>query len=166
MILLVLNSNKKEPLDYNDRKTVKGVITNDEGKILLFSSNLIGGGVEKGETDKDALHREALEEAGIRIEIGKTLGTVIQYRDFLKKKYIAYGYMCRYKDTIAAPILKDDEQRMKIAWMEANDAIAMLESEIKELKNSGPRSHPGDIYQSKLYNREMSLAYLKHAFKK
>lgn len=95
MNLLTLNANKFEPENYSVRKTVKTIIPNENNEVLIFGSNLIGGGVEKGESDEDALKREALEEAGIEIEIIKPLGDITQYRDFLKKKYIITGYISR-----------------------------------------------------------------------
>ena len=49
MPLLTLNSNDFEPQDYEIRKTVKAVIFNDEGEVLMFGNSLVGGGVEEGE---------------------------------------------------------------------------------------------------------------------
>jgi 8-oxo-dGTP diphosphatase len=166
MLLGILNANTEEPTNYALRKTVKAVVVNKEGNVALFSGNLIGGGVEEGETNEQALHREALEEAGMEIEICKPLGEVIQYRDVLQKKYVVHGYACNYVAITATPTLEPEERGMKISWMTKKEAISLLESEINALKNANSALYPGDMYQSKLYNRIMSLTFLKQDFTK
>jgi len=162
MTLLILNSNSSEPEDYEIRKTVKAIIVNNNGEILLFGSSLVGGGVEEGETDEQALYREAMEEVGMQIEIGKSMGEVIQYRDFLKKKYIVNGYVCTYVATISDPTSDQrDERGVKAVWKKPEDVIAQLESDVKSLKTGDPSAYEGDTYQSKLYNRETTVALLK-----
>lgn len=55
------------------RKTVRAVIINDDGEFLLIQPHgyeadiwtLVGGGVEDGESDEQAMLREIREEAGI-----------------------------------------------------------------------------------------------------
>jgi len=60
----------------------RAVIPDDEGRILLDRTAhldreafywLPGGGVEPGETAEEALRRELLEEAALRIEVGRLL---------------------------------------------------------------------------------------------
>lgn len=165
MPLLILNKNLIEPSSYLERKTVKAVIINDYGNTLHLSSNLIGGGVEEGENYEVALHREALEEAGIKIEIIKLLGEVIQYRDVLKKKYIVYGYLCKFINASNQPDSIDKiALNSKIIWEKPQEAINRFQSEINILKNTDPNKFEGDMFQSKLYNRQMALAFLEEAF--
>ncbi len=165
MRLLTLNANIVEPMDYIVRLVVKAVIQNDRGLVLLTSSGLIGGGVDIGETNEGTLHREAMEEAGVRIEIIKPLGEVVQYRDVLKKKYITQGYLCKYLETAGAPTTTDaDELNMKNIWENPQEAIQRIQAEIKELKEKNHSNYEGDTYQSKLYNRETAVAFLKVAF--
>lgn len=166
MSLFIFNLNNTEPTDYIERKVTKAVILNEEGQVLLFGSGLIGGGVEEGETDEGALHREAMEEAGIEIEIIKLLGEVIGYRDFLKKKYVARGYLCRYLNKINEPTSSDSqEQKTIVTWESIEDVINRLQSEIDVLKKARPILDKDDKYQSRLYNREMSLSFLKEVSK-
>ncbi len=162
MTLLTINSNAFEPQDYTIRKTVKAVIVNDSNEILLFGNSLVGGGVEEGETDEQALYREAMEEVGMRIEIKKPIGEVIQYRDVLKKKYIVTGYVCKYISTVSDPTSDQrDERGIKAVWKKPEDVIVQLESEIMTLRNADQSAYEGDSYQSKLYNRETTVALLK-----
>jgi len=61
------------------RVGVYGVIIED-GKVLLALRrdidwwNLPGGGMELGETVDEALQREALEETGLRVRVGRLVG--------------------------------------------------------------------------------------------
>lgn len=135
---------------------------NENDEVLFFGSGLVGGGVDEGEVDEDALAREALEEAGIQIEIIKPLGDVIQYRDFLEKKYIVTGYLCKQvgvaSDSTSAQI---DEQGVHATWKNIQEAISDLKLQIDSLKNADPSAYEGDTYQSKLFNRETTLRFLE-----
>ena len=167
MPLLILNSNEYEPKEYIDRKTTKAVIVNQEGKVLLFDSNLIGGGVEENETYEEALHREALEEAGAKIEIIKYLGDAIQYRDFIKRKYLVKGYYCKYIESLGlATTTQDDEVGIEAQWFNPDDALTNLQNEIEVIKNENPKGYKDDAYQMEIYNREMAIFFIKEAFKK
>jgi 8-oxo-dGTP pyrophosphatase MutT (NUDIX family) len=52
---------------------VRGLVTNDAGEVLLIQHTYVkgwympGGGIERGETAEEALARELVEEAGVRI---------------------------------------------------------------------------------------------------
>lgn len=162
MNLLTLNLNTFEPENYSVRKTVKAVIMNENDEVLLFGSGLIGGGVEDGESDEDALTREALEEAGIQIEIVKPLGAVTQYRDFLEKKYIITGYLCKQVGVAGdSTSTQTDEQGVRATWKNIREAVSDLKLQIDGLKNADASAYEGDTYQSKLFNRETTLRFLE-----
>lgn len=162
MISIILNPKTIEPEDYADRFTVKAVIVNNEGNVLLFRSNLIGGGVEEGETNEQALHREVLEETGIEIEIIKPLGQVIAYRDATKQIYRMFGYECKYIRKVKEPI---DETTNPAFWENPKDSISRFQSDIYMLKKADKSLYEPAVYEAKLYNREMSLIFLKESFK-
>lgn len=163
MISVFLNPRKVEPKGYTYRPTVKAVVFNDKGEVLIFSSNLIGGGVEEGETNEEALHREALEETGIRLEIIRPLGEVSAYRDATKKIYRMFGYECKYIEKIQEPV---DETANPAFWEKPEDSILRFQSDIEALKQSDKSQYEPDVYEAKLYNREMSLLFLKEVFGK
>lgn len=163
---LILKSTDIEPSDYEIRNTTKGVVVNEEGKVMLFTWNLIGGGVDEGETFEEALHREALEEAGLEIEIIKPLGEVVAYRNFLKKKYVTKGFLCKVVRTVSEPTTTDEAEKERPLLVEnPEDSIARLEKQIEDLEKEGPEKYEGDTYQAHLYNQQTTLAFLKESFK-
>jgi len=161
-LLKIINENSFEPQDYTIRKVVRSFILDEtETKVLFLGSMIVGGGVEDGETDEQALAREAMEEVGATIDILKPLGEVIAYRDYLKKKYVAHGYLCKIVGTLSkATTLDPLEQKMEISWIEIPKAIEKLENEIKSLfRDTDPIKD--DITQKSTHNRRTSLIFLK-----
>ncbi len=159
-ILLTLGKDKGAG-DYVIRPTVKGVVLDDKNNVLLFSDLLIGGEVEYGETFEQALQRECMEEAGIHVDIIKPLGTVIQYREFLKKKYEVHGFLVITTGVAVHPTtLQEDEVGKKVKWMKLADARKMLEGKIQSLKELDPQNTVDDGHQGKLYNSLTALTFL------
>lgn len=84
----------QEPISYSQQELTWRVsayaLVVKDGKLLIIKNKLeklhdiIGGGIEFGETIEDALHREAMEEGGVKIKIGKLLGTALDW--FYHKK--------------------------------------------------------------------------------
>ncbi|MDP2651480.1 MAG: NUDIX domain-containing protein [bacterium] len=153
-------------MDYTERKTAKAVIINDQGETLTFGSVLIGGGVEENETYEEALHREALEEAAIAISILKHLGECIGYLDIQKRKYIVNAYLCKYIDAVGARTSNDSmEIDRPLVWDRPQETIERFRQEIEALQHADQSVKEDIEYQSRLYNRQISLAFLKEAFK-
>jgi|SRR3990172_429826 len=164
-LLQTYNANSFEPKDYIVRKVVRCVILDEnENKVLLFGGIFVGGGVEEDETDEEAIIREALEEVGAKVEILKPLGEIVSYRDYLKKKYVTHGYFCKYIETISQPTTLDtDEKNAKAEWADIDETLARLQKEIDVLIKEGEEYHGGELYQSKLHNRQITLLLLKEA---
>lgn len=71
-------------IDYANPKPCVAVIVEQDGKILLGLRatepakglwDILGGFIDAGETAEDAVHREILEETGLRVEIVRYLGS-------------------------------------------------------------------------------------------
>jgi len=139
-------------IQYIDRPTVKVLIFNDRAKVLIINNGLLpGGGVEDGEEYLDALHRETMEELGINIADVKEVGVVVQYRDFLKKKYVINGYTARYLNSLGDTLPQDEgESQFTYGWHEIHDAMELLDESISRIENSPVRLD--DSYQGKLFN--------------
>ena len=148
-----------------ERQTVRAVVINEKGEALMYGAFLLGGGIENGETDEEAIHREVLEEAGIKVEIIKFLGEGRGYRDAKKQVFIARGYLCKYLEKVSEPTTEQsDEVGREVLWMKPEEAIKKLEEEIENFKTKKEEYGP-DCYQSRLYNGLVNLAILKEAFK-
>ena len=167
MLLHVINDPKGAPEDYEERKTAKAVVVGADGKVLMFRSSLLGGGVEEGETFEDALHREVLEETGAVVEVLKPLGGIIGYHDNAKKKYVVEGYLCKYIDTLSTPTTPHEyEQRITAVWQDPAESIVRLEKELQNLEREDPSDYDPGVHQSKMHTRQIAVILLKEFLKK
>ena len=97
--------------DYEDRNQkprirpgVKALIVND-GKLLIIRERVRGeviydfpgGGMDFGETVFETLHREVMEEIGIKIEVGKLLGIWSFMIPVAPVQILCMGYQCSTK---------------------------------------------------------------------
>jgi len=163
-LLATCNQNEIEPTDYTVRPTVKAVVIDENKNIAIFSGLLLGGGIEDDETAEQALHRECMEEAGITIKILKSLGTVIQYRDEIKKKYEVQGFIAQLVSKEAPPTThQEDEFGKGLIWIPLSDAKELFEKRIEELKSNPDTDFSHDAYQGKLYNTMTALIFLNEA---
>ncbi len=86
---------KIEGIEYKKRPGSYGVIVKDNLIGVVKSSEyddyfLVGGGIDEGEEETSALHREAAEEIGFQIEIGEKIGEAIEYLySPSEQKYVA-----------------------------------------------------------------------------
>lgn len=147
-------------IDYVDRPTVKVIVQNSDNKILIINDGLLpGGGVEANENNSSALKRELLEELGIEVKDQQEIGSVVQYRDFIKRKYVVYGYSSIYKDKVTNPTPQNDrEAQFSYDWYSIQDAQRLLQSsisragdDVEKLKNSDTESKLFNLMTTKLF---------------
>jgi 8-oxo-dGTP pyrophosphatase MutT (NUDIX family) len=145
---------------YTDRPTVKALIFNQNNEVLIINNGLLpGGGVEDNEDDPTALRREIAEEVGMVISGIKELGTIIQYRNLINRKYIINGYTANYVDDLGKTSPQDErEASFTYAWYSIEDAVHLLDNSIDQMKDMVV-SNDAD-YQGKLYNLQTTQILL------
>lgn len=118
---------------YTHRLCSYAVLINEAGKVGLVKNQkgyyLVGGGIEKDETAKEALHREALEEIGMSIKITKKIGNAIDYCDGaiyrkMNKYWSKKGHFFQAEtiEFIQEPIELDHQ----LLWLTKEEAIKSL----------------------------------------
>jgi 8-oxo-dGTP diphosphatase len=114
--------------------SVAGLVTNDEGKILLVNSpwrgwEYPGGLIEPGETFHDALRREIREEAGVEVEVLSFVGICKN----VEKNIVNIDFTCRYVSGELTP----SEESTEVIWATPEEAMEMITFPLtkKRLKN-------------------------------
>ena len=103
--------------------SVAGLVTNEEGKILLVNSpwrgwEYPGGLIEPGETFQEALHREIRAEAGVEVEITGFVGICKN----VEKDIVNIDFTCRY----VGGELTTSEESTEVIWATPEEAFQMI----------------------------------------
>ncbi|AKM81213.1 MAG: MutT/Nudix family protein [Candidatus Pacebacteria bacterium GW2011_GWF2_38_9] len=126
------------------RPGIKAFIVRD-GKILVVKEkvkrfgketiiyDLPGGGIDPGENLHDALHREVMEEVGLKIEIGKSVGNwdfvIPSFEDpNFSVHIICMGYQCKLLGEQMIDIDKNPAKLEDIfgtVWMSKAEILAL-----------------------------------------
>ncbi len=122
-------------------KAVKAEIFNEKGELLLLQRNkalrgednydLVGGLVEEGEDEIEALKREAKEELSVTVEIEHKTGTWSFVRRFDNKTVLVQNYRARILD---GEINLSNEHSNKV-WIKSNEIInyPLKDNSLKDL---------------------------------
>lgn len=133
---------KTEPVEYEDRLTVKAIVIDSEGKIGLVGNTqnsflqLPGGGIDTGEDIKEALKRECLEEIGCLVETISEIGCIDDYRPRDKKHCINYCYVVKVVGEKGTPNYteKETEIGMYTKWVTIQEAMNLFEKQKQDLE--------------------------------
>lgn len=116
-------------------KSVAIIIKNTEGKILLLREytwpndtmiwNFPGGMVEEGETIKQAMDREAMEEAGCTIVNERKIGVMYPYHRRSKEQL--HIFVADYGKEIEQQL--EAEEEIEIVWKTESEISKLLREE-------------------------------------
>lgn len=119
-------------------RSAGGVVTNDQGQVLVVSQHgtswsLPKGHIDAGEDPLAAARREIYEESGIRdLQLVRELGTYERYKigvdggdDFSEFKSITM-FLFRTSETLLRPV---DPENPEARWVQKAEVIALLTHE-------------------------------------
>lgn len=121
------------------RRASRAIVLNDQGKVALLKVNnrnyhkLPGGGIEDGEDEITALHRELLEEIGCNAVVVSEVGEIVEYRNKWQLKQTSYGYLAKQDGAQQEVAFTEHEQEegFEVVWASSIDrAIALLEQDV------------------------------------
>jgi 8-oxo-dGTP pyrophosphatase MutT (NUDIX family) len=149
----------KDPaVTYIDRPTVKVLIQKGALILILNDGLLPGGGINDRESDTEAVKREIAEEIGATVTNIQPIGQVIQYREFLKKRYVIKGYTAQIMQCTSNTDPQDEgEKKFTYRWLLRQDALHLVEQSIEAFADIDIQN---DTQQGKFFNLKTTFILL------
>lgn len=120
---------KKRPSAYviieRDEDELVAIATDDEGTYFL-----LGGGIEAGESELDAIKREVIEESGYSIYNIRLFDKLTSWSHSDRIGYLdvaATIYLAKFKEKVAEPVEIDH----KVMWVSPADYVGKLYHEFQ-----------------------------------
>ncbi|MDP3997265.1 MAG: NUDIX domain-containing protein [bacterium] len=132
------NLSKDVTDSFHIRKAARAVLFDSEGKVALLHvkkhgyHKLPGGGIEKGESIKNALTRECLEKTGCNIKIEQKIGSIIEYRGQLHLKQISECFIATVEGDKGTPSFTKEEEKdqFELIWVNFDEVKGLLEADL------------------------------------
>ena len=132
----------KQDANYRARTAARAVLRNKDKIALLHVTRhnyykLPGGGVDEGETIRQALVREVAEETGCTLKARDELGEILEHRSQQEIVQTSHCYLADV-ETVGKPEFTEKEigDGFELVWVSFDEAIKLL-------KESQPDNYSG-----------------------
>lgn len=131
------NLTESDIQDWERRVAARAVVFDEDGKIGLLHVTkrnyykLPGGGVDPGESVRQALDRECEEELGVRIDVEREIGGIIEYRTEFRLHQISYCFLASTTSPKGSPTFtqKERDDGFEVVWVHSTDAPKLIQRE-------------------------------------
>lgn len=120
---------KIENITYTKREGAYAIIEREDNKIAIATADndlfFLGGGIEQGENEIEALKRELIEESGYSIKDIKYFDKLTAYADGGERGPLdvtATFYVAKFDKKVTEPIEKDH----KVLWVDPKEYVKKL----------------------------------------
>ena len=122
------------------QKKVRAILVRKDGKIAVMYEEktglyaLPGGGIEDGEDETAALHREIFEEAGCSCDTVIPLGIVSENRYHADVTRLSYFFIVHTKSEISTPHFTEEEIALgtSLQWHLPEEALRLIKDTVHD----------------------------------
>ena len=159
---------EKDRENPNTRYAVRVCAKNSQNQICFVKSNkfsfiqILGGGIDPGETPEQAARRETHEEGGIEIDNLKLIGYVVEHRENHQNRHnfdrsISFVFVATAGRFIGTNYMPDEiEDGFEPTWLSPEEAINWFENHDNQRKT----------HYSGTFSTRRDLLILEHLFNK